>query len=172
MGNEGLTAAPPPDDLWAPQPSLSAPQLADWWPRVGAAVIDAFVRLGILLLCVGAGALGYLAGESAGEIGLGVGIALGAVLSYFVYAPLMMARTGGQTVGHRVTDTRIVMADGSQIGGGMAFVREALVKNILIEGVGIVTFYILPIVNYLMPLWDSNNETLHDKMCRTRVVVA
>jgi uncharacterized RDD family membrane protein YckC len=171
MGNEGLTPAPPPDDIWAPPPTASL-QIADWWPRVGAAMIDFFVRAGIVLVCLGVGALLYLADRQAGEIGLGLGIAIGYVLALFVYAPLMLARTGGQTVGHRVTDTRIVMADGSRMTGGRAFVREALVKNLLIEGAGAFTLYILTLVNYLMPLWDDNNETLHDKMCKTRVVTA
>ena len=171
MDDERLTPAPPPDDLWAPAPSpSSSPRLADWWPRVGAATIDFFVRLGIVLAFGLVGALAFLAGSSAGEIGLGAGIILGALVGYFVYAPLMMARTNGQTVGHRATDTRVVMADGSRLSGGRAFVREALVKNLLIEGVGAFTLYILTILNYLMPLWDDNNETLHDKMCGTRVV--
>lgn len=174
MSNEGLTPAPPPDDLWAPSPASqpSSQQLAEWWPRVGAATIDCFVRVGILLLCVGVGALLYLVDTQAGEIGLGLGIAIGWVLALFVYAPLMLARTDGQTVGHRMTDTRVVMLDGSRMTGGRAFVREALVKNLLVEGIGAFTLYILPIVNYLFPLWDDNNETLHDKMCKTRVVVA
>jgi uncharacterized RDD family membrane protein YckC len=150
----------------------SSQQPAEWWPRVGAATIDFFVRVAIVLVCAGAGALVYLAGDEAGDLGLGAGIVLGALLGYFVYAPLMMARTGGQTVGHRVTDTRVVMADGSRMSGGRAFVREALVKNLLIEGVGVFTVYILTIANYLSPLWDDDNEALHDKICKTRVIVA
>ena len=64
------------------------------------------------------------------------------------------------------------MADGSRMSGGRGFVREALVKGLLIEGVGIFTFYVLPLVNYLFPVWDRNNEALHDKLCKTRVVAA
>ncbi len=174
MGGDSLTPAPPPDDLWAPPPSsaASSQQLAEWWPRAGAAAIDLVVRIGIVVACAALGALAYLAGPDAGAIGLAVGVAIGYLLALFVYAPLLLARWDGQTVGHRVTSTRIVMADGSRMPGGRAFVREALVKNILIEGVGLFTFYILPIVNYLMPLWDDGNEALHDKMCKTRVVVA
>jgi uncharacterized RDD family membrane protein YckC len=174
MEGSGLTPAPPPDP-WGPSDPWGMPRsalhLAEYWPRVGAAVIDFFVRLGILLAFGGVGALLYLVSIEAGQIGLISGAITGYMLSLFVYAPLMMARTDGQTVGHRVTDTRIVMADGSRMSGGRAFVREVLVKNILIEGVGGFTFYVLTIVNYLFPLWDDNNETLHDKMCSTRVVM-
>ncbi len=172
MGIEGLTPAPPPDDLWPTSSPASSRQPADWGARVGAATIDFFVRFAIAIGCAATGALLYLEDESAGEVGLAFGLVLGYVLALFVYAPLMMARTDGQTVGHRVTDTRVVMTDGSRMSGGRAFVREALVKSLLIEGVGIFTLYILPIVNYLFPLWDKDNETLHDKMCKTRVVQA
>ncbi len=35
---------------------------------------------------------------------------------------------------------------------------------------GLFTILILPLLNYLWPLWDKKNEALHDKMCSTRVV--
>ena len=122
--------------------------------------------------CAGVGALLYLSGDQSGEIGLGVGVGVGFVLTSFVYAPVMLARTDGQAVGHKATSTRVVMADGSRMSGGRGFVREALVKGLLFDTIGQFTLYILTIVNYLFPLWDANNETLHDKMCRTRVVNA
>ena len=68
----------------------------------------------------------------------------------------MLARTDGQTVGHRATSTRVVMADGSRMAGRRGFVREALVKGLLIETAGSFTLYILPLVNDLFPLWDAN----------------
>jgi uncharacterized RDD family membrane protein YckC len=120
--------------------------------------------------CVSLLYFGVTGGDAA--VGVGLGVLLGAVIGWFVYAPLLMARWNGQTVGHRVCATRVVMSDGSRISGGRAFVREALVKNILIEGIGAFTFYILPIVNYLSPLWDDANEALHDKMCGTRVITS
>ena len=64
------------------------------------------------------------------------------------------------------------MADGSRMSGGRGFVREALVKGLLFDTIGQFTLYVLTIVNYLFALWDANNETLHDKMCRIRVVTA
>jgi uncharacterized RDD family membrane protein YckC len=169
----GLTPAPPPppEDPFAPGASPTPGlRLAGWGARFEAAVIDFFVRLGIIAVGAIAGALLYLAGDAAGEIGLAIGLGIGLVVCYFVYAPLMMARTDGQTVGHRAANTRVVMIDGARMSGRRAFAREALVKNILIETIGVFTFYILPIVNYLFPLWDPYNETLHDKMCSTRVV--
>ena len=95
---------------------------------------------------------------------------IGWLIMVFVYAPLMLARRDGQTFGHRVTSTRVVMADGTPIGGGMAFVREVLVKWGLFELLGSAFLLIPLLANYLWPLWDKNNEALHDKVCRTRVV--
>jgi uncharacterized RDD family membrane protein YckC len=167
----GITPAPAFDDAAEP-PQSNTSQLADWGSRFEAAFVDFFVRLAILAVCAGAGALLYLSGDdAAGEIGLVVGMGIGFVVTSFVYAPVMMARTDGQTVGHRAANTRVVMADGSRMSGGRAFLREAVVKTVLIETVGSFTLYVLPIVNYLFPLWDPNNEALHDKMCGTRVVM-
>jgi uncharacterized RDD family membrane protein YckC len=134
-------------------------------------VIDFFVRLAIVAACAVAGAVLFAVSTTAGEAGVGLGLGIGLLAGWLVYAPLMMARTNGQTVGHRAATTRVVMADGSRMSGGRAFVREVLVKNLLIETVGAFTFYVLPLVNYLFPLWDPNNEALHDKICSTRVVM-
>jgi uncharacterized RDD family membrane protein YckC len=51
-------------------------------------------------------------------------------------------------------------ADGSYIGGGMAFVRE--LAHVL-DG--------LPCyLGYLWPLWDDKRQTFSDKVCGTVVV--
>ena len=145
-------------------------RLAEPGLRIAAAVIDFLVRLGILIVCAGVGLLGFFVNNETGELSFGFGFIAGMLVANVVYTPVMLARTNGQTVGHRATKTRVVMADGSRMSGGRGFVREALVKGILIEGVGIFTFYVLALVNYLFPLWDRNNEALHDKLCRTRVM--
>ncbi len=164
-------AAPegPPAAAWGPGPD-AAGETADYASRLLAAVIDFAIRLGIVLAFAAVGALGFLSGDSdlgAGTTVIGAGVGL---LAGLFYAPIMMARTGGQTVGHRAADTRVVKVDGSPLGFGGAFVREVLVKAILFDGIGQFTLYILTLVNYLWPLWDKKNEALHDKMCSTRVV--
>ena len=175
------TDAPPDRSAWwAEQEPAGAPQqpgapgvtnvpageAAEWGMRVLAAVVDFCVRLLIVGVFTGIGAA--LSGGS--EDGVVLGLFVGLLVAILVYAPLLLARWNGQTVGHRITETRIVMTDGSRMSGGRGFVREVLVKNVLIEGVGQFTFFILPLVNYLWPLWDPRDEALHDKMCNTRVV--
>ena len=160
---------------WIPpaeaSPSAATATPAEWWPRAGAAVVDFFVRLAILLAASLVGAVGYAAGTEAGEVTVLVGNIIGIVVAY-AYAPVMIARTGGQTVGHRTVHTRIVRADGTPLSGGMAGVRELLVKGLLFEGVSLFLALIPTLVNYLWPLWDEHNEALHDKICQTRVVEA
>ena len=164
-----LPAAPAYDPTAEPPAPPPAMALASWWSRVGAAVVDYFVRVGIVAVTAGCGALAYLAGSDAGAIGLGAGVVVGLLIGWFAYAPLLMVRWDGQTVGHRVSHTRVVMADGTRMSGGRAFVREALIKGILMDVVGAFILVLL-IVNYLSPLWDDHNEALHDKMARTRVI--
>jgi uncharacterized RDD family membrane protein YckC len=145
---------------------------AEWLPRAGAALIDFVVRLAIILAFVLLGAVAFVGGESAGQAGVVAGAITGAVLAGLVYAPYMLTTREGQTVGHKAVGTRIVMADGSRLDGGRAFVREVLVKGLLIEGLGGFAFGIPTIVNYVWPLFDKRKEALHDKLCRTRVVEA
>ena len=96
-------------------------------------------------------------------------VAAPTALGALAYAPVMLARTG-QTIGHRSVDTRVMRSDGSRIGGGRAFVREILVKALLMENIALLTVYLLTLLNYLWPLWDSRNQALHDKICDTVVV--
>jgi uncharacterized RDD family membrane protein YckC len=140
--------------------------------RVGAAVVDFFVRLAIILATTLLGAIAYAGGDTAGEVGVIAGLVVGGVIGGLVYAPYMIATRDGQTFGHKATNTRIVSVDGTRLGGGRAFVREVLVKSLLFEGLGGFLFAIPTILNYVWPLFDQRKEALHDKICATRVVAA
>ena len=156
----------------APETASSyGPVTADWGLRVGSAVLDYLVKMGIALPLFGLGALGFLVDESTGWIGIGVSYALVAVVA-LAYAPVMMRRDG-QTVGNRATGIRVVRTDGSRISGGTAFVREVLVKLLLFEILGgLLTLYIVTLLNYLWPLWDDRGQALHDKIVGTLTVRA
>ena len=160
-------APPVPRSDAAGQAGVATGELAGYGERVGAAVVDFFVRAAIMIavtLIVAAAAGGN---DDAVTAALLISVYLIAPL----YAPLAMSRWDGQTVGHRAVNTRIVTRKGTPVTGGKAFVREFLTKGVLVEGIGgLFTLGILPLVNYLWPLWDERNEALHDKMCDTRVV--
>jgi uncharacterized RDD family membrane protein YckC len=147
--------------------ALPGGRSASWGSRLGAAVIDWLIRLVIAAPFVGL----WLALGGTSEADLYGAYSLGIVVSW-AYAPIMMARTNGQTVGHRVTSTRIVHLDGTPMTGGRAFVREVATKSILFEIIGGLACSIPTLLNYLWPLWDDRDEALHDKLCKTRVVEA
>jgi uncharacterized RDD family membrane protein YckC len=149
----------------SPASAQAIAHTAHYLSSVGAAVVDFCVRLSIMLAVLLLVMAGGATLEQAWEITLIVGGVLAAM-----YAPIMIARTGGQTLGHQATETRIVRHDGTSLDGGGAVVREVLVKGILFEGLASVLLFIPTLVNYLWPLWDDNDEALHDKLCKTRVV--
>lgn len=142
-----------------------------WGARVGAALVDLVVRFGILVV---AGSLAELAlillGAEGGAREI-VSASIGLLVAQ-LYEPVSIATWHGLTVGHKTLDTRIVTADGGQLGFGRAFVREFLVKFLLIDVLGILTLGILPIVNYIRPIWNDEGLALHDSICGTKVVWA
>lgn len=158
----------------APGPRTSGPDglvLADFGRRAEAAVIDALLRLAVFLVPTLAGGAALALDSDVGAFALLGGIAVG-YLASTVYEPVLMARWDGQTVGHRHAKTRIVRTDGRPVGGGRAFVREVLVKGLLVDLIGGLLFYLPVLANYLWPLRDPRNQALHDKLCGTLVVRA
>jgi len=180
----GYSSPPPPGAggvAAAPLQSAVAGhwQLAGWWRRVGAHVIDAIVICLIALVFFAifaafAGA-GFLVGDTTGYIAVVLGI-LGfgvcVVIAVLIYAPLMMARTNGKTLGRMACGIRVVRATGEPVTFGYAMVREVLTKWLLF---GVITnsftFGLAALVDYLWPLWDEENRALHDMVVNTRTIL-
>jgi len=151
--------------------------LAGWWSRVGAQLIDGII-IGagalVLFLPIGAAAgVGFAddsdAGLAAAIVGLVLWVLCVAVIA-LLYAPTMMARTNGKTLGRMVTGIRVVRTTGEQITFGFAMLREVAVKTILFGIAGSFTAGLANLVDYLWPLWDEENRCLHDFVVNTRVV--
>jgi uncharacterized RDD family membrane protein YckC len=180
----GYTSPPPPGASGMPShtthghPAGGTWELAGWWSRVGAAVVDGLVlSVMALVLLVAVGAIagtGFLLGETAGVVGLIVGFLLwGAAVTVaaFLYAPLMMAKTNGKTLGRMATGIRVVRADGRRMDFGWAALREVVVKWLLFGTVlNSVTFGLASLLDVLWPLWDEENRALHDFVVNTRVI--
>jgi uncharacterized RDD family membrane protein YckC len=156
-------------------PAYGGPQvrhdLAGWFQRVGASVVDGLVAAVPPLVLYGiAMATGEPAYDAFGEptiepTGLGIlMIFLGIVLQFGLWFWNRVWRQGrtGQSVGKSVLGIRLVKEDtGQPAGVGLTVGREF--AHIL-DGF----FYL----GYLWPLWDERKQTFADKICGTLVVRA
>jgi uncharacterized RDD family membrane protein YckC len=177
-GTPGYTTPAPPG-AGGPQPSApmgvgGRPVLSGWWRRVGAQLIDgAIIGLGALIVLGILGAAGLSVDSNGGAAALIVA-ALFAVLAItvvaFLYAPLMMSRTNGQTIGRMAVGIRVIRADGGPMTFGFALLREVLVKTLLVGLVSSATFGLASLLDALWPLWDEENRALHDLVVNTRVI--
>ena len=151
--------------------------LAGWWSRVGAALIDSvIVGVGGLLLLIAITApfsLGFFAGEDAGWISVVVGLFLAIIcvsIMALLYAPALMARTNGKTLGRMAVGIRVVRANGEPMTFGFAMLREVAVKTLLFGIAAAITGGLASLADVLWPLWDEENRALHDLIVDTRVV--
>jgi uncharacterized RDD family membrane protein YckC len=180
----GYTTTPPPG-AGGPPVAATAPgavagryTLAGWWSRAGALIVDGLiVGIGGLLLAIAITApfsIGFFAGEDAGLVSVFVGFLLAVVcvsIAALFYAPWLMARTNGKTLGRMATGIRVVRANGQPMTFGFAMLREVAVKALLFGIAGSLTFGLAQLLDYLWPLWDEENRALHDFIVDTRSVV-
>lgn len=116
-------------------------ELADFWSRLGAYLLDALILL---------------------IPGLIVSFAvpfIGPLAVYFLYDWLMHAYWDGQTLGKRVVNIRVTRPDGRPIDSGVSAARAAM---------EIVSGFPLGL-GYLWAAWDPENRTWHDMVADTRV---
>jgi uncharacterized RDD family membrane protein YckC len=180
-GLPGYTSPPPPGaggpvaPAYGQDPSvLGRYVLAGWWSRVGAQIVDGIiVSVGALVLFLPLVAAGLNVDSDASWVAFVVAAivwVLCVAVVAMLYAPAMMARTNGKTLGRMVTNIRVVRAGGEPMTFGFAMIREVAVKSILVGIVGAITAGIAPILDVLWPLWDEENRALHDYVVNTRVV--
>jgi len=177
----GYTTAPPPG-AGGPVPSPAVPvagrpALASWGQRAGAQLIDgAIVFIGAAVLFVAITAPFSLAFFGGDEVGV-ASVALGAILALFcvalvalLYAPALMARTNGKTLGRSATGCRVIRTNGQPISFGFAMVREVLIKTLLVGFISGATGGFVWLLDVLWPLWDEENRALHDFVVNTRTI--
>jgi uncharacterized RDD family membrane protein YckC len=161
----------------AQPPMLGQHVLASWGSRVGAQLIDGLIiGVGALVLFLVFGAVfsvGFAASDETGIASVIVGLILWVVCVAIVallYAPALMARTNGKTVGRSATNIRVVRTSGEPITFGFAMLREVAVKALLFGIAGSFTAGIANLLDVLWPLWDEENRALHDFIVQTRTV--
>ena len=168
---------PVPPGAYAPRPQRPAPpareDLADWWRRVVAALVDAVIVGGLSLAILAALGAGFFADGRLGALEV-VGAVLLALVLFavlaFVYAPLLMARTNGRTLGKMATGCRVARADGKPVTFGWAALREVAVKGLLLGIAGAITGGLAVLADGLWPLIDGERRALHDYVVDSRVV--
>lgn len=83
----------------------------------------------------------------------------GSTATYFLYSWLLLGLNNGQTLGKRVMNVRVTLADGSPLNIGSAAARQAMaIVSSAAIGIG-----------YLWAAWDKEKRTWHDMVANTRV---
>lgn len=149
--------------------------LASWGRRLGAFAIDGVIGLVVVLavvvpsLEVERDADGVITDVTGPEWGITWIIVL-YVLGALIWGGLLIG-LWGRTPGKAALKLKVVSADdhGRLLGFTRGAGREA--------ARGIVNFFLIPLViflvflvDHLWPLWDDQNQTLHDKVIRSHVV--
>ena len=108
-------------------------------------------------------------GKRFGEYCLDVALAIVTLgIGWLIWTLIILGR--GQTPAKQILDMRVVNAETGQVPGwGMMFVREFLLKGLLMGIVVSVTFG-LGLILYFWLTWDDRNQELWDKMVGTVVV--
>jgi uncharacterized RDD family membrane protein YckC len=142
-------------------PSGYGTPYAGLWLRVGATLLDGLI--------VGIPAVILLAIGDALGVAVRVLVYLIVLAGSLTYTTLLIATPRGQTVGMRAVSTKAVKADnGELLSVGTSLGRAAIC--VAFGLVGSFTVGILPLLDYLWPLWDKRNQTLHDKVVGSVVI--
>ncbi len=146
-------------------------RLASYRRRVGAWAIDTFgffvtIFLCIFTLVIWTGVTGVV--KSAFLV---VSVVMWLTWMGYVAWWLVTLRNG-QTPGKRLTGIRVIKDDGIPSGWRYTFLREFVIKGLLVGSLVQTTVGIAGFIDYLWPLWDraKKRQTLHDKLLGTIVV--
>ena len=177
-GSPGYTSPAPPG-AGGPAPAFTGapgrPVLASWGRRAGAQLIDGvIIAVGALVVLAILGAAGLTVDGDSGAAAFVVAVLVGLLVIAVVallYAPALMARTNGKTLGRMALGIRVIRAGGGQMTFGFAMLREVLVKALLVGVVASFTFGLAYLLDVLWPLWDEENRALHDFVVNTRTIV-
>src|SRR3954468_21052397 len=119
------------------EPKQPRPYLAEWWPRVGATLLDGVIVSGLaIVLAIVVAAVG---GD---DDATGAALWLGWLLIGSAYVAGTLSRRGkhnGQTLGKQAAGIRVVPNDGRPVRLGLSVLREVVLKYFvanLLFGIG------------------------------------
>lgn len=153
-----------------PERVYSRAELAPVYRRALAFVVDLVLAMTLVFLALMV------------MVAVGIENLEGSVL-FFVLLPLgltavtvpFVVRCGphaGQSLGKQLLGIRVVDASGERPRSTQAFVREGIVKSLLLIGLGALLLWIPTVLDGLSPLRDSERRSLEDRVAGTRVVRA
>ncbi len=152
--------------------------LAGWGVRLAAKLIDSILIIIPTLVLYVALALNDIRDINTGNNGFqytytGATVAAQLLAAVAGYVYLSVLNGQGQTLGKKALKIRVVdRQSGQPIGVGRGFLRHLtqLSTNVPLLGVCIGLPYLL--IDSLWPLWDANNQTIHDKLAGSVVIKA
>jgi uncharacterized RDD family membrane protein YckC len=149
-------------------PDGTSHELAGWWRRVGATFSDNLIL--------------FIPSELIQAFFIAVsGAYIAAVLSIAfqgIYNIQMLRRERAQTLGNRIAHTKVVDAVTGgritiqQVWRRWGFVAVYSVVALAFGSVGLLMGGLVGLVDVLLPLFDKQKQTLHDKFAGTLVVKA
>ena len=149
-------------------------ELASYGQRVGAWALDfAGFTLHLILPTISTFVIFF---TGASELILSIAIdglrnvLLVVFAGYLVWWLFMLRR--GQTPGKQIVGIRVIKDDGEPSGWGYTFLREFVIKGLVVGILSVLMLGVAWIVDSLWPLWDKEKkmQTLHDKLLGTLVV--
>jgi uncharacterized RDD family membrane protein YckC len=102
------------------------------------------------------------------------GLALG-LLVLIAYPTILEARRGphnGQTLGKQAVGLRVVRDHDEPLTFAYGLQRELVVRQVVFAAGSSLVFGIPYLLDYLWPLWDESDRTLHDMIVSSHVVRA
>ena len=142
-------------------PHISSAGFAPLWRRLAALAYDVFPLIGLWMVtafvCLFAAGRHYDPAHPQWKFRMGLQLALLAVtVAYFMISWVRI----GQTIGMRAWKLKLVREDGGKLGVLVALARWFLaLLSLAIVGAG-----------FWWALFDAQNRTLHDRICRTVMV--
>lgn len=148
--------------------------LAGWWRRFGGFVVDALLFVVLTWIVLGAtGEASKL--TSAKPATAATGVLATAVIIEVIEILYVVAMIGwrGQTLGMMAAKVQLrdAKTGSATIGFSKALIRGLTASVIGAAGYLVAVGAVLPLVNYLWPIWDRRNQTLHDKAAGTVAVM-
>jgi uncharacterized RDD family membrane protein YckC len=149
--------------LAEPKVHPSGAVYATWWSRVGAQLIDSLVLLAPFLVIVAVFAV-----SGSGTWWL---LSILFVLVTATYDGLLDGGPAGQTLGKRALGIKVIdERTGGSIGVGRGAGRSIFQSALGLPGQVVPLLQVLPLLDVLWPLWDTQRQCWHDKAVGSVVV--